>query len=409
MNFSASFDEKLVALRQRHEALITRPNEPDTSFYNGVYERYQNPVVTEAHVPIEWQYDLNPATNPFLQARLEMNAALNPGAIFWKGKYVLCVRCEGVDRKSFFALAESENGVDGFRFRERPLQIPETDRPDVNLYDMRFTAHDDGYVYGVFCTERPHPEANGDVSAAEAQCGVIRSKDLESWERLPDLQSPSPQQRNAVLHPEFVNGRYAVYTRPQDGFIGAGSGGGIGIGFVEDMTNPVVKDEVIIDRRTYHTVNELKNGQGPAPIKTSKGWLHLCHGVRNTAAGMRYVLYLLVTDLNDPTKVIAKPGGYFIAPQGEERVGDVGNVTFANGWIDREDGRVFIYYASSDTRCHVATTTIDHLVDYAFNTPPDGLSTRACVQQRNDLISRNQQYAAQQAEANVEQPANATD
>ncbi len=394
MNIAGSFDEKLAALRLRHAALLNKENAIDPLFYNGVYERYVDPVVTAAHVPLEWQFDLNPDTNPHLMARMEMNAALNPGAIFWKGKYVLCVRCEGVDRKSFFALAESDTGVDGFRFQERPLQVPETDRPDVNLYDMRFVAHEDGYVYGIFCTERPHPEANGDVSAAEAQCGVIRSKDLESWERLPDLKSPSSQQRNAVLHPEFVDGRYAIYTRPQDGFVDAGSGGGIGLGFAEDMANPVIKDEVIIDRRAYHTVNELKNGQGPAPLKTPRGWLHLCHGVRNTAAGMRYVLYLLVTDLNDPTKVIAKPGGYFLAPQFEERVGDVSNVAFTNGWIDREDGRVFIYYASSDTRCHVATSTVERLLDYAFNTPPDGLSTRKCVAQRNDLITRNQQYLA---------------
>jgi len=396
MDFLGTFDEKLTALRARHDALVARQNQIDTSFYNGVYERYVDPVVTAAHVPLEWQFDLNPATNPHLMARMEMNAAFNPGAIYWQGKYVLCVRCEGVDRKSFFALAESETGIDGFRFRERPLQIPEIERPDVNLYDMRFIAHEDGFVYGVFCTERPHPEANGDVSAAEAQCGVIRSKDFENWERLPDLKSPSPQQRNAVLHPEFVNGRYAIYTRPQDGFIGAGSGGGIGFGYIDDMTDPQVQDEVIIDRRTYHTINELKNGQGPAPIKSAKGWLHLCHGVRNTAAGLRYVLYLLVTDLDDPARVIAKPGGYFLAPQDDERVGDVSNVAFTNGWINREDGRVFIYYASCDTRCHVATSTVDRLVDYAFNTPPDGLTTHACVTQRNDLITRNQNYLASQ-------------
>ncbi len=389
MKIEGTFSEKLAALRSRHAGLLNRRNEVDGRFYNGVYERYVHPVVTGEHAPIEWQYDLNPSTNPHLMARLPVHSAFNPGAIFWRGKYILCVRCEGVDRKSFFALVESDNGVDGFRFRDQPLQVPETDRPDTNLYDMRFTVHEDGYVYGIFCTERPHPEANGDVSAAEAQCGVIRSRDLEEWERLPDLVSPSSQQRNAVMHPEYVNGRYALYTRPQDGFIEATEDGGIGLGFVEDMAHPVIRDEIIIDRRAYHTVNEFKNGQGPAPIKTTRGWLHLCHGVRPTAAGMRYVLYLMVTDLTDPARVIAKPGGHFIAPWGDERVGDCGNVTFANGWIDREDGRVFIYYASSDTRCHVAMSTTERLVDYAFNTPPDGLSTRACVQQRWDLIERN--------------------
>lgn len=390
---SESFTDRLSWLQQRHNELTSRPNRIDASLYNGIYDRYENPVLTAEHTPLEWQFDLNPQTNPYLQVRMGMNAALNPGAIFWNGKYVLCARMEGVDRKSFFALAESESGIDGFRFRDKPMQIPEVERPDVNLYDMRLTAHEDGFIYGVFCTERPDPNRGpGDLSSAEAQCGIIRSKDLENWERLPDLMTSSPQQRNAVLHPEFVNGRYAMYTRPQDGFIDAGSGGGIGIGFCDTLENPQLQDESIIDERAYHTVNESKNGQGPAPIKTGKGWLHLCHGVRGTAAGLRYVLYVIMTDLDDITKVIAKPGGYFIAPMGEERVGDVSNVTFANGWIARENGDVYIYYASSDTRCHVATSTVDRLVDYAFNTPTDGLSTKVCVEQRIELIERNRNY-----------------
>ncbi|MEX0321495.1 MAG: glycosidase [Puniceicoccaceae bacterium] len=390
---STNFTERLARLQERHAELINRPNKIDDSFYNGIYDRYEYPVLTAEHTPLDWQYDLNPETNPYLQVRMGMNAALNPGAIYWDGKYVLCARMEGVDRKSFFALAESDTGIDGFQMKDKPMQIPEADRPDVNLYDMRLTAHEDGYVYGVFCTERPDANrAPGDLSSAEAQCGIIRSKDLESWERLPDLITSSPQQRNAVLHPEFVNGKYAVYTRPQDGFIDAGSGGGIGLGFCESMENPELQDEVIIDERAYHTVNESKNGQGPAPIKTDKGWLHLCHGVRGTAAGLRYVLYVIVTDLDDVTKVIAKPGGYFIAPIGSERVGDVSNVAFANGWIANENGDVFIYYASSDTRCHVATSTVDRLVDYAFNTPVDGLSTKVCVEQRIELIEKNRRY-----------------
>lgn len=390
---STNFTERLARLQERYAELINRPNKIDDSFYNGIYDRYENPVLTAEHTPLEWQYDLNPETNPYLQVRMGMNAALNPGAIYWDGKYVLCARMEGVDRKSFFALAESDTGIDGFRMKDKPMQIPEADRPDVNLYDMRLTAHEDGFVYGVFCTERPDANRGpGDLSSAEAQCGIIRSKDLENWERLPDLITSSPQQRNAVLHPEFVDGKYAVYTRPQDGFIDAGSGGGIGIGFCESMESPELQDEVIIDERAYHTVNESKNGQGPAPIKTEKGWLHLCHGVRGTAAGLRYVLYVIVTDLEDITKVIAKPGGYFIAPIGSERVGDVSNVAFANGWIANDNGDVFIYYASSDTRCHVATSTVDRLVDYAFNTPADGLSTKVCVEQRIELIEKNRRY-----------------
>lgn len=320
-----------------------------------------------------------------------INAVFNPGAIKWNGKYLLVARVEGADRKSFFAVAESETGVDGFRFWDEPLQLPETSEPDVNVYDMRLTEHEDGWVYGVFCTERKDPN-NADPSAAIAQAGIVRTRDLIAWERLPDLQTPSEQQRNVVLHPEFVDGRYAFYTRPQDSFIDTGSGGGIGWGLCNDIEKPVVTEERIIDRRLYHTVKEVKNGQGPPPIKTAEGWLHLAHGVRNTAAGLRYVLYLFVTALDEPDRVICEPAGYLIAPEGEERVGDVSNVVFGNGWIADDDGTVFVYYASSDTRCHVATTTIDTLLDYARHTPVDSLTTGGSVQQRLDLIRRNVEY-----------------
>jgi 4-O-beta-D-mannosyl-D-glucose phosphorylase len=384
-----SFQTRLQQLKADHEALLAKPNQkvPQT---HGIYDRYANPVVTADHVPLEWRFDLNPATNPFLMERIGVNAAFNAGAMKWKGKYLVAVRVEGVDRKSYFAIAESPNGVDQFRFWERPITMPETDLPDTNVYDLRLTAHEDGWFYGVFCSERKDPKApRFDTSSAVAAAGIARTKDLVKWERLPDLRTPGAQQRNVVLHPEFVNGKYAFYTRPQDGFIDTGSGGGIGFGLCDDILNPSVPVESIIDGRQYHTIYEVKNGQGPAPIKTSKGWLHLAHGVRNTAAGLRYVLYMFMTDLNEITRLTHKPAGFFIAPMGEERVGDVSNVTFSNGWIRDEDGKVFIYYASSDTRLHVATSTVDKLVDYVINTPADGLRSAASVKAINDLIDRN--------------------
>ena len=385
-----TFTRKLAALRKSHESLLARKNSIDSSWYNGVYERYKNPVVTAAHIPLDWRYDLKPKTNPFLMERMGINAALNAGAIEFGGKIVVCVRVEGWDRKSFFGIAESKNGLDNFRFWSEPCVIPETADPDTNVYDMRLVKHEDGWIYGLFCTERRDPKAKaGDQSSAVAQCGLVRTKDLKKWERLPDIKTPSAQQRNVVLHPEFVGGKYALYTRPQDGFIDTGSGGGIGWALCSSMENARTGKETIIDRRIYHTINELKNGQGPAPIKTSEGWLHLAHGVRNTAAGLRYVLYLFLTCLKDPTKVLAKPGGYFVAPEGGERVGDVSNVVFSNGWVAKKDGSVLIYYASSDTRLHVATSSIARLLDYVKNTPPDGLRSAECVRQRIALIRRN--------------------
>jgi len=382
------FIKALNHLRVHHEELLSKKNEK-LPFGNGIYDRYTNPVLTGEHAPIEWRYDFNPETNPFLMERIGVNAALNAGAMKWKGKYILVVRVEGNDRKSFFAIAESENGVDNFRFWDEPVTLPETDEPDTNVYDMRLTAHEDGWIYGVFCSERKDPNAPaGDLSAAVAAAGIVRTKDLLTWERLPDLKTKS-QQRNVVLHPEFVNGKYALYTRPQDGFIDTGSGGGIGWGLVDDMTNAEVKDEKIINHRYYHTIKELKNGEGPHPIKTEKGWLHLAHGVRNCAAGLRYVLYLYLTDLQDPTKLIAEPAGFFMAPQGEERIGDVSNVLFSNGWIADEDGKVFIYYASSDTRMHVATSTIDRLLDYCINTPADGYRSFKSVETIKELVAKN--------------------
>lgn len=388
----ASFDEKVEALRHAHEQLINRPNPADKKFWNGVYERHVNPVVTADHVPLEWRYDLNPATNPFLMERIGVNAAFNAGAMEWDGRIVLAVRVEGADRKSFFALAESPNGIDGFRFRDEPLVVDETDDPDINVYDMRLVQHEDGWVYGLFCTERKDPDAPaGDQSAAVAQCGVVRTRDLKQWERLADVKTPSAQQRNVVLHPEFVDGRYALYTRPQDGFVDTGSGGGIGWALCDSMEDAVTGEEAIIEGKAYHTINELKNGQGPAPIKTARGWLHLAHGVRTTAAGLRYVVYLFLTALDDPSRVIRKPAGYLIAPRGSERVGDVSNVIFSNGWVARENGEVLIYYASADTRTHVATTTVERLLDYVENTPEDGLRSAASVQQRMELIRRNRE------------------
>jgi 4-O-beta-D-mannosyl-D-glucose phosphorylase len=390
-----NFQNRLSALISRQEALLTKPNHPET-LGNGIFERYQNPVLTAAHAPVHWEYDLNPATNPYLMKRFAINATFNAGAIKWNGKYLLAVRVEGTDRKSFFAIAESPNGIDNFRFWDEPITMPETTNPDGNVYDMRLVAHEDGWIYGIFCTERKDPHAKkGDESAAVAQAGLARTHDLVHWERLPDLQTPSPQQRNVVLHPEFVNGQYALYTRPQDGFIEAGTGGGIGLGFCKSMENAVVEQEYIVDQKCYHTVYEVKNGQGPAPIKTHKGWLHLAHGVRNTAAGLRYVLYVFLTDLTDLTKVIHKPGGYFIAPDGEERIGDVSNVAFSNGWILDEYGTVFIYYASSDTRMHIATSSVDRLLDYCINTPEDGLRSAASVETLKKIIEHNRAFMPQ--------------
>lgn len=383
------FQERLHDLLQAHETLVRRTNEPEV-LGNGIYTRWKNPVVTAAHTPVFWRYDLDPGTNPHLMERMGINATFNSGAIYLDGKYYLVLRVEGHDRKSFFAVAESPNGVDNFHFWNYPVAMPETDEPDTNVYDMRLTAHEDGWIYGLFCTERKDPDAPlGDMTAAIAQCGIARTKDLETWERLPDLSTPASQQRNVVLHPEFVDGKYALYTRPQDGFIEVGGGGGIGWALTKDIERAVINDERVIDPKVYHTIKEVKNGQGPTPIKTEAGWLHMAHGVRNTAAGLRYVLYLLVTDLEEPWRVIYAPGGYFLAPEGPERVGDVSNVVFSNGWAVNERDEVFIYYGSSDTRLHVATTTVEKLVDYARNTPPDGLRSAACVEQRAALIQKN--------------------
>lgn len=386
----SEFKQKVKQLIQQHESLVTRKNQTKKSG-NGIYDCYENPILTAEHAPIFWRYDLNEKTNPFLMERQGVNAAFNSGAIYWNGKYILAARVEGVDRKSFFAIAESPNGIDNFRFWDYPITMPETDRPDTNVYDMRLTAHQDGWIYGLFCTERKDESRPNDTSAAEAQCGIARTKDLIAWERLPDLITYSGQQRNVVLHPEFVDGKYALYTRPQDGFISVGAGGGIGWGLTDSMVNAEVKSEVIVDPKVYHTIKEVKNGQGPAPIKTAEGWLHLAHGVRNTAAGLRYVLYMFMTELNRPWIITHRPAGHFISPHGEERVGDVSNVTFANGWIANEKNEIFIYYASSDTRMHVATSSVEKLIDYCKNTPEDGLRSAASVQARNKLIAANLQ------------------
>ena len=381
------FQTRVAEVKQRFEKLVTRKNEPLTSD-NGIYTKYKYPIITAKHTPLKWKYDFNEKDNPFFEQRIMMNAAFNAGAIKWKGKYLLVVRVEGADRKSFFAIAESPNGIDNFRFWEEPITMPESAVPATNIYDMRLTAHEDGYIYGIFCAERHddnHPE---DLSAATATAGIARTKDLVTWERLPDLKTKS-QQRNVVLHPEFVDGKYALYTRPQDGFIDTGSGGGIGWALVDDITHAEVTEERIINARHYHTITEVKNGEGPHPIKTDKGWLHLAHGVRACASGLRYVLYLYMTALDDPTKVIAQPGGYFLVPEGIEYIGDVMNVVFSNGWIADEYGKVFIYYASSDTRMHVATSTIDKLVDYCLRTPEDRLTTSASVENIKRLIAKN--------------------
>ena len=383
------FYQRLDQLEKNHEKLIALKNEPLTES-NGVFNRYELPVLTAEHTPLSWRYDLDPKTNPFLMERFGINSVLNAGAIKWNNKYLLMPRVEGADRKSFFAIAESENGIDNFKFWEYPVIIPETEEPDTNIYDMRLVQHEDGWIYGLFCTERKDPLASfGDQSAAIAQCGIVRTKDLIEWERLPDLKTKSAQQRNVVLHPEFFDDKYAFYTRPQDSFIEAGKGGGIGFGLSDRIDGAEVDDEIIVDPRQYHTINELKNSWGPAPIKTKHGWLHLAHGVRNTAAGMRYTLYMFMTDLNDLSKVIYKPAGYFLAPEGAERIGDVSNVVFSNGWIADDDGKVFIYYASSDTRMHVATSSIERLLDYVMNTPEDGLRSATSVERLMRLIRKN--------------------
>ena len=394
------FKDRKAKITERHEALLSRPNKRE-ELGNGIVDRYENPVLTAAHTPLEWRYDFNPETNPYFMERIMMNATMNSGAIKWGDKYVVVVRVEGADRKSFFAVAESPNGIDNFRFWDEPITMPEGDNePATNIYDMRLTRHEDGFIYGLFCVERHDDSQPADLSAATATCGIARTKDLVNWERLPDLESPS-QQRNVVLHPEFiekeeiVNGKssnrkyYALYTRPQDGFIDTGSGGGIGWALIDDIEHAEVKEEIIINERRYHTIMEVKNGEDPHPIKTPQGWLHLAHGVRACASGLRYVLYMYMTALDDPTRTIAQPGGYLMVPKGEEYVGDVMNVLFSNGWIADEDGRVFIYYASSDTRLHVATSTIDRLVDYCLHTPEDGLTTTASVNTIKDLIRRN--------------------
>ena len=393
-----NFNQRKAFVEAQHEALVTRKNNPIEG--NGIFNRYEFPVVTAAHAPLLWRYDYNPETNPFFMERIGVNATLNAGALKWGDKYVLVVRVEGDDRKSFFAVAESPNGIDNFRFWPHPITLPEApegsclpslDAPATNVYDMRLTQHEDGWIYGLFCVERHDDSQPGNLSAATATCGIARTKDLVNWERLPDLRTKS-QQRNVVLHPEFVDGKYALYTRPQDGFIDTGSGGGIGWALIDDITHAEVKEEKIINARHYHTIMEVKNGEGPHPIKTDRGWLHLAHGVRGCASGLRYVLYMYMTALDDPTRVIAQPGGYFLVPEGWEYVGDVMNVVFANGWIADPDGKVFIYYASSDTRMHVATSTIDQLVDYCMNTPEDGFTTSASVETIKRLVAKNKKF-----------------
>lgn len=382
------FGLRLFTLKKEHKELLRQKNEMLTTA-NGLFNRYRYPVLTAAHTPLHWRYDFNEAGNPFLLERIGINAVFNAGAIYFNNKYTLVARVEGADRKSFFAIAESECGTGDFEFRDFPVELPETADPDINVYDMRLTRHEDGWIYGIFCTERKDPAAlPGDLSSAVAAAGIVRTRDLMEWERLPDLKSKS-QQRNVVLHPEFVEGKYALYTRPQDGFIDTGSGGGIGWALVEDITRAEVTTEKIIDHRYYHTIKELKNGEGPAPIKTPQGWLHLAHGVRGCAAGLRYVLYMYMTSLSDPSELIASPAGYFMAPEEDERIGDVSNVLFSNGWIADEDGTVYIYYASSDTRLHVAVSDISRLVDYCLHTPSDGLRTGASVAEICKLARSN--------------------
>lgn len=376
---------------EKYNALINKKNKV-ADFYNGIYERYENPVLTRDHIPLTWKYDLNIETNPYFMERLGVNAVMNSGAIELNGKFYLVARIEGNDRKSFFGVAESDTGIDGFKFFDYPVELPDTCKEETNVYDMRLTQHEDGYIYGTFCSESKDTSVN-DLSAAVAAAGIVRTKDLKTWERLDNLKTlNSPQQRNVVLHPEFVNGKYAFYTRPMDDFIDTGSGGGIGFGLCDDIEHAVIEEEIITSSRKYHTITEVKNGAGAVPIKTDKGFIHIAHGVRNTAAGLRYVIYAFATDINEPWKVIAEPSGFLIAPLAEERVGDVSNVVFTNGAIARDNGDVYIYYASSDTRMHVATTTLDKLIDYVFNTPTDPLRSPDCVKQRCDLIRKNLEY-----------------
>lgn len=380
--------EKYYELKVKQEALLNKKNEK-SDFYNGIFDRYENPVLTRDMIPLHWKYDLNKETNPFFMERLGVNAVMNSGAIELNGKFYLVPRIEGNDRKSFFGVAESDSGVDGFRFWDKPILLPDTCPEETNVYDMRLTKHEDGWIYGVFCSESKDTKSN-DLSAAVAAAGIVRTKDLKTWERLDNLKTlNSPQQRNVVLHPEFINGKYAFYTRPMDDFIETGSGGGIGFGLCDDIEHAVIDKEIITSPRRYHTITESKNGAGATPIKTEKGWIHIAHGVRNTAAGLRYVLYVFATDLDDPSRVIAEPSGFFLAPLKGERVGDVSNVVFSNGVIARDNGDVYIYYASSDTRLHVATTTKEKLMDYCFNTPSDPLRSVDCVKQRIDLIDKN--------------------
>lgn len=384
-----NYDQRLSLLKSTHNELLTRKNTPE-EVSNGIYTRYKYPVLTAAHTPLEWRYDLNKDTNPYLMERIMINATFNAGAIKLNNKYIVVARVEGADRKSFFAVAESPNGVDNFKFWEYPIKMPQTSEPDINVYDMRLTAHEDGWIYGVFCTERKDPNApSGDTIMAVANAGIARTKDLVTWERLDDLRSYSGQQRNVVLHPEFIDGKYAFYTRPQDGFIDVGGGGGIGFGLCNDICHAEIKEETIIDNKIYHTIKEVKNGMGPQPIKTPEGWLCLAHGVRNTAAGLRYVLYMFMTALDNPAKVIYAPGGYFLAPKCSERIGDVSNVVFSNGWIKDDDGRILIYYAASDTRLHVAETSVNQLIDYCKNTPADNFRSELSVNNIVDLINRN--------------------
>lgn len=386
-----NFEQRINTLQQHHKALLQQPNEP-LEETNGIIRRYIRPILTREHIPLEWRYDFNPATNPFCMERISYNATMNSGAIKWRGRYLMVVRVEGADRKSFFAIAESPNGIDNFRFWKRPITLPDIDPTETNIYDMRLTAHEDGWIYGIFCSERHDGHAPaGDLLSAMAEAGIVRTKDFVNWQRLPDLKAKS-QQRNVVLHPEFVNGKYALYTRPQDDFINAGNGGGIGWALVDDITHAEVKEERIINHRYYHTIKEMKNGEGPHPIKTPQGWLHLAHGVRGCAAGLRYVLYLYMTALDEPWRLIAEPAGYLLAPLGSERIGDVSNVLFSNGWIADEDGTVYIYYASSDTRMHVATSTIGRLMDYCLHTPTDGLRSATSVANINKLIDKNILY-----------------
>lgn len=386
-----NFEEKVKIQTDKYESLIAMKNEK-SDFYNGIFDRYKNPVLTRNHVPLFWKYDMNPATNPFFMERLGVNAVMNSGALYIDGKFYLVARVEGADRKSFFAVAESTSGVDGFRFWDYPVQLPDTCAEETNVYDMRLTQHEDGWIYGIFCSESKDTKSK-DLSAAVACAGIVRTKDLKKWERLPNLKTlRSPQQRNVVLLPEFVNGKYAFYTRPMDDFIDTGSGGGVGFGLCDDITNAVIDEEKISSRRKYHSITEVKNGAGAVPIKTERGWIHIAHGVRNTAAGLRYVLYCFATDLKDPSKVIAEPSGLFLGPLGEERVGDVSNVVFTNGAAVTPSGNVYIYYASSDTRLHVATTTLEKLTDYVFNTPSDPGRSADCVKQRCDFIAKNLEF-----------------